>query len=52
MTQGQITQAISETARNPQMAGLGASLSDPPTAAEVGAIVNKLNGLIDALRRG
>ena len=43
--------AIDGTARNPSVSLLAQSISNPPTQAQVQAIQNKINELIDALTR-
>jgi hypothetical protein len=43
--------AISGTAVNPAVNVLGQSISNPPTQAQVQAIQNKLNELINAITR-
>ena len=48
----QLTSAIAGTSNNSNgVAGLGMAVSDPPTQSEVQQIVNKLDELINALRR-
>lgn len=43
--------AINGTAQNPTVNQLGGTISNPPTQAQVQAIQNKLNELINALTR-
>jgi hypothetical protein len=43
--------AIAGTAMNPAVNVLGQSISNPPTQAQVQAIQNKLNELINAITR-
>ena len=48
----QLSDAIAGTANNPAgVNALGLSISDPPTQSELQAVVNKLDVLIQALRR-
>jgi hypothetical protein len=43
---------LSTTARNPTaLSGMGMVVSDPPTQAEVQAISNQLDSLLDLLKR-
>jgi hypothetical protein len=42
---------IAGTAVNPAVSTLGQSISNPPTQAQVQAIQNKLNELINAITR-
>lgn len=52
VTLEQLGSAIAGTARNPEsVTPLGLVVSDPPTQAEVQQIVDKLDALINALRR-
>ena len=47
-----IANALAQTSNNSNgVAGLGMAVSDPPTQSEVQQIVNKLDELINALRR-
>jgi hypothetical protein len=51
-TPGDIATAITDTARNPSgIAPLAITLSDPPTAAEVGALVDFVNTMLAGLQR-
>jgi len=43
--------AIAGTVLNPAVSTLGQSISNPPTQAQVQAIQNKLNELINAITR-
>jgi hypothetical protein len=47
----ELTNAIAGTAVNPAVNVLGQSISNPPTQAQVQAIQNKLNELINAITR-
>jgi hypothetical protein len=47
----ELNNAIAGTAVNPAMNLLGQSISNPPTQAQVQAIQNKLNELINAITR-
>ena len=47
----QLNSAIAGTAVNPAVNVLGQSISNPPTQAQVQAIQNKLNELINAITR-
>jgi hypothetical protein len=47
----QLNNAIAGTAVNPAVNVLGQSISNPPTQAQVQAIQNKLNELINAITR-
>ena len=52
VTQGQYSVDYEDTARNPlTVARLEMAVSDPPTQAEVQAIADKIDELIDALKR-
>ena len=46
-----LNNAIAGTALNPAVSTLGQSISNPPTQAQVQAIQNKLNELINAITR-
>jgi hypothetical protein len=46
-----LTNEIATTAVNPAVNVLGQSISNPPTQAQVQAIQNKLNELINAITR-
>ena len=46
-----LVNAIAGTAQNPAVNVLGQSISNPPTQAQVQAIQNKLNELINAITR-
>jgi len=46
-----LNNAIAGTAVNPAVNLLGQSISNPPTLAQVQAIQNKLNELINAITR-
>jgi len=47
-----LSDAIATTANNPgSIATLDMTVSDPPTQSEMQAVVDKLNELINALRR-
>src|SRR5262244_3325376 len=46
-----LNNAIAGTAVNPAVSTLGQSISNPPTQAQVQAIQNKLNELINAITR-
>jgi hypothetical protein len=46
-----LSAAINGTAMNPNVATLTQSISNPPTQAQVQAIQNKLNELINAITR-
>ncbi len=51
-TQGQLAGEIAGTSTNSNgVAGLGQGISDPPQQGEVQAIADKLDELINALRR-
>jgi hypothetical protein len=47
----ELTNAIAGTAMNPAVTVLSQSISNPPTQAQVQAIQNKLNELINAITR-
>jgi len=47
----ELNNAIAGTAVNPAVNPLGQSISNPPTQAQVQAIQNKLNELINAITR-
>jgi hypothetical protein len=47
----ELTNDIARTAVNPAVNVLGQSISNPPTQAQVQAIQNKLNELINAITR-
>jgi len=47
----ELNNAIAGTALNPAVNLLGQSISNPPTQAQVQAIQNKLNELINAITR-
>ena len=47
----ELNNAIAGTAVNPAVNVLGQSISNPPTQAQVQAIQNKLNELINAITR-
>jgi hypothetical protein len=47
----ELTNAIAGTAVNPAVNVLSQSISNPPTQAQVQAIQNKLNELINAITR-
>ena len=47
----ELNNAIAGTAVNPAVNTLGQSISNPPTQAQVQAIQNKLNELINAITR-
>ena len=49
--QNQLIASIDGTAMNPAVSTLGQSISNPPTQAQVQAIQNKLNELINAITR-
>ena len=49
--QNQLSSEIDGTAVNPAVNTLGQSISNPPTQAQVQAIQNKLNELINAITR-
>ena len=49
--EGDLNNAIPGTAVNPAVNVLGQSISNPPTQAQVQAIQNKLNELINAFTR-
>ena len=49
--QNQLISEIDGTAVNPAVSTLGQSISNPPTQAQVQAIQNKLNELINAITR-
>jgi hypothetical protein len=49
--QNQLVNEIAGTAVNPAVSTLGQSISNPPTQAQVQAIQNKLNELINAITR-
>jgi len=49
--QNQLINSIEGTAVNPAVSTLGQSISNPPTQAQVQAIQNKLNELINAITR-
>jgi hypothetical protein len=49
--QNQLINSIDGTAVNPAVSTLGQSISNPPTQAQVQAIQNKLNELINAITR-
>jgi hypothetical protein len=49
--QNQLINEIAGTAVNPAVNLLGQSISNPPTQAQVQAIQNKLNELINAITR-
>jgi hypothetical protein len=49
--QNQLINEIAGTAVNPAVNVLGQSISNPPTQAQVQAIQNKLNELINAITR-
>jgi hypothetical protein len=49
--QNQLITSIEGTAMNPAVSTLGQSISNPPTQAQVQAIQNKLNELINAITR-
>jgi len=49
--EGELNNAIAGTAVNPAVNLLGQSISNPPTQAQVQAIQNKLNELINAITR-
>lgn len=52
VTPQQLASAIATTAQNPtSLSPLSIAISDPPTQAEVEAVVNQLNGLLGALQR-
>jgi hypothetical protein len=46
-----LTNAIAGTAQNPAVNVLSQSISNPPTQAQVQAIQNKINELINAITR-
>jgi len=46
-----LSNAIAGTAQNPAVNLLGGTISNPPTQAQVQAIQNKINELINALTR-
>ncbi len=49
--EGELNNAIAGTAVNPAVTVLSQSISNPPTQAQVQAIQNKLNELINAITR-